>query len=214
MIRLFYVLLLCFVSTSSLSGCFYAGAYGIYKNNQIKNQESIAAMESAHVDKNNRARVRFVGQATIDIDFYRNQKCYGGENKTMVSRKGIDGLFTSKKPFSIGMPQTENTKKLSNKDGFLPIYVNKAFYREYALAAGEPVTISMSYGETTGKTSYSCGVENSYFVPERDKDYEISVDAEPSKGVCVYNISQILSESGEVKVIPLKDRLPAPKCKH
>lgn len=212
MVRLIYVLLLCIACTSSLSGCVAAVGYAIYKNNQIKNQEVDAAMQSANVDQSNRARVRFIGQATVDMGFYRNQQCYGNKNKTMVSRDGIGGLFTSKKSFSIGMPQTENTKKLSDRDGLLPISVAKAFYREYAFAADEPVTISTSYSESTGQMNYSCPLVNAYFVPEKNKDYEVTLDVKLDQKLCFYKISQIVSEANEVKVIRVSDAQTAPKC--
>ncbi|WP_369935198.1 hypothetical protein [Xanthomonas tesorieronis] len=122
--------------------------------------------EQARVNPDNQARIRFFGQAAIGLEFYRNTVCYGGDAESETpSSSGFGGAFGSKKNISLGMPVTPNVTNLKQRNGILA----KAFYREYAITAGEPIAIHASYYETTGSNGISRGCDDfgATFVPEK-----------------------------------------------
>lgn len=162
--------------------------------------------EQAQVNPDNQARIRFFGQAVIGLEFYRNTMCYGGNAESETpSSSGFGGAFGSKKNISLGMPVTPNVTNLKQRNGILA----KAFYREYAIAAGEPIAIHASYYETTGASfaspsgiSRGCDDFGVSFVPEKGQDYEVALDL--SRQYCHLTISRI-SETGDgVALAPVK----------
>lgn len=143
------------------------------------------------------ARVRFFGQAVIGLTFYENKTCREGRG-VEASKTGFGGLFNNKQNISLGIPETPNVVNLKQRDGIL----SKAFYREYSVNASEPLTISASLKETTGRTGYSCGQLDYYFVPEAGRDYEVALDIQNQ--ICSLSVMQIESVEAEVKLLPVK----------
>lgn len=157
----------------------------------------------------NQARLRFFGQAVIDLEFYNNSACYGGENGTVASSSGFEGAFGSKENITIGIPITPNVENLKNRDGILA----RAFYREYTVSANKPLSIVANYYATTGVSSYSCKNMAVAFVPEKGKDYEVSLDFIEDKGsdYCLLNITKIDVINSKVALTPV-DIKKANKC--
>jgi hypothetical protein len=107
---------------------------------------------------------------------------------------------------SLGMPETPNLINLDQRDGFL----SKAFYREYAVDAGRPLTIQGSEAQTPGgRYSYSCGPIAGSFVPHSGKDYEVAFNY--SNQFCRIDVAEIDSSEGDIKMSPLL-LVPAAKC--
>ncbi|WP_295960178.1 hypothetical protein [uncultured Xanthomonas sp.] len=157
--------------------------------------------EQARVNPDNQARIRFFGQAAIGLEFYRNAMCYGGDAETETpSSRGFSGAFGSKKNISLGMAVTPNVTNLKQRSGILA----KAFYREYAIAAGEPIAIHASYYETTGPIGISsrCKDFGVSFVPEKGQDYEVSLDL--SRQTCHLTISRISETSDGIALTPVE----------
>lgn len=150
------------------------------------------------------ARVRFFGQAVINLTFYKNKTCYGGRG-VQASKSGFGGAFGSKKNISLGIAETPNVVNLKQRDGILA----KAFYREYSVNAGEPLTISASLYETTGRTDYSCRQLDRYFIPEAGRDYEVALDIDGQ--TCRLGVAQIDSTEAQVKLLPV-ELLAAKDC--
>ncbi|MBN6112951.1 hypothetical protein [Xanthomonas bonasiae] len=164
--------------------------------------------EQARVNPDNQARIRFFGQAVIGLEFYRNTMCYGGDAESETpSSSGFGGAFGSKKNISLGMPVTPNVTNLKQRNGILA----KAFYREYAITAGEPIAIHASYYETTGSSPYftspngisrGCDDFGVSFVPEKGQDYEVALDL--SRQYCHLTISRISETSDGVALAPVE----------
>jgi hypothetical protein len=149
------------------------------------------------VAKDEHARIRLFGQAAVDLSFYPDAACYGGK-RVKVSGSGFGGLFGSKKNISLGMPETPNVTNLKERDGNL---FAKAFYREYSVAAGKPLTVVGSSFESTGRTSISCGEVGGYFVPEDGKDYDVVFNH--YSGTCKVVVTEIDATAAPVKVWPV-----------
>ncbi len=150
------------------------------------------------------ARVRFFGQAVIGLTFYKNKTCKGGRG-VVASKTGLGGVFSSKKNISLGIAETPNVVNLKQRDGILA----KAFYHEYAVNADEPLTISASLNETTGRTDYSCGKLDGYFIPEAGRDYEVALDI--GNQICRLSVMQIDATEAEVRLLPVELSV-AKKC--
>ena len=189
----------------ALSGCTTVYLVHQYK----KKIDTEVTEQSSPVIQGDHARVRFLGQAVIDIGFYRNQACYGAGNIIKASNDGIKGALGSKKNISIGMPITSNVTKMKERDGFFA----KAFYREYAVAASEPLTISASTFETTGRTSAWCRDMHISFVPQQNTDYEVTYDINKGDKYCRLNIMKIEQEGSEISLVPVSALKMAPACK-
>lgn len=164
--------------------------------------------EQARVNPDNQARIRFFGQAVIGLEFYRNTMCYGGDAESETpSSSGFGGAFGSKKNISLGMPVTPNVTNLKQRNGILA----KAFYREYAITAGQPIAIHASYYETTGSSPYfaspngisrGCDDFGVSFIPEKGQDYEVALDL--SRQYCHLTISRISETSDGVALAPVE----------
>jgi hypothetical protein len=150
------------------------------------------------------ARVRFFGQAVIGLTYYENKTCYGGDG-IEASKTGLGGVFSSKKNVSLGIAETPNVVNLKQRDGILA----NAFFREYSVKAGEPITISAYLYESTGRTAYSCPQMNVYFIPGAKNDYEIALDT--ANKICRLNVMQLESTETGVRLLPV-ELSTAKKC--
>jgi hypothetical protein len=165
------------------------------------------------VNPNNQARVRFFGQAVLGLEFYRNNTCFGGDSET-ASSTGFGGAFGSKKNIELGIPHTPNVANLKERNGILA----KAFYREYAVTAGEPMAIEASYAEATGgglwgkKQGLSgCKGFGGSFVPVKGADYEVTLDVGGSS--CKLVVSKIDVAKNTTVVLSPVALKPASECK-
>ncbi|WCE05521.1 hypothetical protein [Pseudoxanthomonas sp. JBR18] len=155
--------------------------------------------DQRQVNPDNQARIRFFGQAVIGLEFYRNTMCYGGDAESETpSSRGFGGAFGSKKSISLGMPVTPNVINLKQRNGILA----KAFYREYAITAGEPIAIHGSYYEATSHMSRGCEDFGVSFVPEKDQDYEVALDL--TDKFCRLVVSKISQTSEGVALAPVE----------
>lgn len=160
------------------------------------------------------ARVRFFGQAAIGIKLFKNQSCYAGRG-IQASKKGPFGG----KNVSIGMPNSPNVDNMKSRDGIL----FAATYHEYAVRAGQPLTIHVDYSETTGSVRLTTGnmitetegISNScekfaeVFTPEAGQDYDVTVDI--GRGTCQLHVQKIESKDSAVRLQPVATA-KAPKC--
>ena len=101
----------------------------------------------------------------------------------------------SAKNKSIGIPETETTRHLSEQNGIL----SKAMYKEFVIPANKPVNVQAAYiGLTTTATSVqektiayegSCHSDTVSFVPQAGHDYEvISLKQGSNCGVAVAEV--------------------------
>lgn len=171
----------------------------------------------------NTARIRLFGQNAVMVKYYPNSKCAKGDSVAVSG--GLGDAFSSflgtVKSQSIGIPETPNTKNMAARDGVL----SKAYFREYEIVAGQPMTIAMGFREaqaappavlpvsaasgdrTANMAAPSgaiyCRTIATTFVPEKGKDYEAALDIRSSEGVCVQTIHEVNNTPGGVVLTPV-----------
>lgn len=155
------------------------------------------------------SRIRVFGQNGITVDFYENSACIGGNAKKTRVSGGLGDAFSSflgrAKNTSIGMAETPNTKRLTERDGM----VSKAYFREYQIAGNQPVALSMYFqsGPTGGVRCTNLG---GTFTPEAGKDYDIAVNLEP--GQCRAMVQEIRTDAQGAVTMTDITTTPASKC--
>ncbi|SDX21192.1 hypothetical protein SAMN04515617_10260 [Collimonas sp. OK242] len=156
--------------------------------------------------KSDTARIRLFGQNGMGVKYYPNSACYGGESVTVSG--GIGDAFSSflgtASNTSIGMPETPNSGKPSARNGLF----SKAFFREYKIAADQPLTLKLDFQSNPGVRYGYCKTIAGTFVPEAGKDYEISLDIKD--GMCVPILNELQSTADGVILQPV----PASKAEH
>jgi hypothetical protein len=148
---------------------------------------SSSQVETTNTATDDTARIRLFGQNGFGIKLYQNSACVGGKSITVSG--GLGDAFSSfvgtASNKSIGMPATHNTENSSNRNGFF----SKAFFREYAIAAGKPVTITSGFASNPGPVYTACKRIATTFTPEAGKDYEVTLDITPTH--CLQVISEM-----------------------
>lgn len=155
------------------------------------------------------ARIRLFGQNGFGVRFYENSACIGGKAKETTVSGGVgdafSSLFGSVKNVSIGIKDTPNTLNISKRNGI----ASKAYFREYEVAAAQPLTVQMSFQSNPGGSYAYCNAVGGSFTPEAGKDYEASLDVEA--GSCVAVIREIADAADgsvqlqKVNVAPTKE---------
>lgn len=160
-------------------------------------------LASSHGGK---ARIRFFGQNGVDLSFYRNRSCYqdglfgltGGESVSGRFGAGLASLFGVVGSDSIGMPETNSSMHLHDKD----LIGGKAFYREYEFTADEPLTVAAR--------RVGCGPLAITFNPETNKDYEFEITGQD--GFCELVASRLAGVISPATLQPLRDYVQASRC--
>ncbi|MDR0674266.1 MAG: hypothetical protein LBF93_11590 [Zoogloeaceae bacterium] len=134
-------------------------------------------------DPERTARIRLFGQNQKPSAMTFGKDCALGKVSVGGSLGDAFRSFTrSADNESLGIPETETTRQLSQRDGIL----SKAFYREFVIPAGSLVNVRAAFiGLTTTLTHYTENMkyETVYqepshktritsFTPEAGKDYE------------------------------------------
>lgn len=145
---------------------------------------SVWADGSTEYNPAEQARIRLFGQnqkptiMTSGIDCEQGQK---GEKVNVGGGLGdaFGSFIGSAKNKSIGIPETETTRHLSEQNGIL----SKALYKEFVIPANKPVNVQAAYiGLTTTATDAqqttilyegSCQSNTVSFVPQAGRDYEV-----------------------------------------
>jgi hypothetical protein len=172
------------------------------------------------------ARMRLFGQNGVQVIFYQNSTCIGGNGPSTTVSGGVGDAFSSffgtAKNVSIGMKETPNTTNIAKRNGMM----SKAYFREYQIPANQPLTLKMAFQNapsvpyshvvsssggrqeivsgTTG--TLTCSKLGGSFTPEAGKDYEVALDVHG--GYCNAVVREIqVDENGavtmqEVKVEP------------
>ena len=152
------------------------------------------------------SKIRLFGQNGIGVIFYKNSKCSGGSDSVRVSG-GLTSAFSSflgaVKNESLGIPETDTTRSLSQRSGIL----SKAYFKEYEIDPGNPITIVMRF-QDVGIRKH-CGNIAGTFIPEPSVNYEGHLDLDLNAGVCRFSIDRV-SNDGSLSPISLD---PAQACK-
>lgn len=145
---------------------------------------TFAQEPNTQYDPNNQARIRLFGQNGRPTIMISGIDCNVGNKGEEVNIGGSMGdafgsLLGSAKNVSLGMPQTEATKTISEQNGML----SKAIYKEFDILANKPVNIRSAFiglsnvlhGKYVTITQYegNCKSKTISFVPQAGKDYEV-----------------------------------------
>ena len=143
------------------------------------------------------ARLRLFGQNGIGVTLYKNSACTGGAESIRVSGgfgSALSSLFGSVTNESIGIPETITSSSLAQRDGAL----SKAYFREYAVESGKPLTVTMGFQDPALRKY--CKTIAATFIPAPDSDYEGRLDVDLNKGQCVFSIGQVLADGSLMPV--------------
>jgi hypothetical protein len=154
------------------------------------------------------ARVRLFGQNGAMIDFYENSRCVGGGGpKTRVSGGFGDALssFVGRaKNVSIGMTETPTTTQLAQRDGMF----SKAYFREYEVAANQPVALDMHFQNAPGGAR--CNQFGGTFNPAAGKEYEVTLNIVGRQ--CVAVVKEIQKDGQDAVSLRDVTLLPTNNC--
>lgn len=160
---------------------------------------SAALAEEAATPSSEPARLRLFGQNGVNVKYYPNSACRGGESVSVSG--GIGDAFSSfigaAKNKSIGMPASPNTENQSARDGML----SKAYYREYEVTPGQPITITMHFQSNPGKRYMYCTTVATSFVPEQGKNYEGTFEIQD--GICLQVVNELQNTSEGTMLKPV-----------
>lgn len=152
------------------------------------------------------ARLRLFGQNGTGVVFYKNSACDGGTDSVRVSG-GLGSAFSSflgsVKNESIGIPETETTKRLQQRDGIL----SKAYFKEYEIDPGKPVTVAMGFNDAGMRRQ--CRLIAATFLPEAGLSYEGRLDLDMQAGLCRFVVNRVADDGG-LSAVALA---PASACK-
>jgi hypothetical protein len=163
------------------------------------------------------SRIRVFGQNGAMAQLYAGSACIkgrGGERVSGSLGSAFGSLVGKVSNVSLGMPETENTRNLSQMDGI----ASKAYFREYAIPAAVPTSLRLGFQGvpsfyTVGGVRYSgptaaCSGAIS-FVPEAGFDYEAGFSWRGR--TCQLSVNQIVDEGGDTRLVPVTVQT-APKC--
>jgi hypothetical protein len=144
-------------------------------------------------------RLRVIDDARVDLRFYRNRSCPDGDGViASSSAKVSSGMFRPKNTFLIGIPETPTLEAMKARTGGM---LSQAYYREFALAPGQPLALQAGYVSGWRPESFVCRFPVFWFVPEKGSDYE--VETEVADGVCRLRLGRIEMSEGKAKVLPV-----------
>lgn len=162
------------------------------------------------------SRIRIFGQNGAIAQLHAGKACIKGHGERVSGGLGsaFGSLFGAVSNVSLGMPDTESTRNLSEMNGI----ASKAYFREYAIPAGIPTSLRLGYQDvssfyTVGNVRYS-GPSSSCsgaisFVPEAGRDYEVGFSWQGR--LCQLSVNQIIDEGGTTRLEPMPVQ-SAPKC--
>lgn len=163
------------------------------------------------------SRIRVFGQNGAMAQLYAGSACVksrGGERVSGSLGSALGSLIGKVSNVSLGIPETESTRNLSQMDGI----ASKAHFREYAIPAGIPTTLRMGYQgvpsfysvggvQYSGPTTSCSGAVS--FTPEPGKDYEVGFSWQGR--VCRIGVNVVIADGDDVRLEPVATT-DAPKC--
>lgn len=189
------------VCLATVSEAFCGDTYGQEQAVVQTSSQAATPTNTASVPIRSTSRIRFFSQNGFGVQFYENSACIGG-NARETSIPGLKEAFLSFigtiKNARIGIRDTPTTLDIEKRNGIL----SKAYFREYEVAADQPLTVRMSYG-TPSDYKY-CDWIGATLVPRAGKDYEASLDV--GHGLCMLVIREIVDAADggvQLRMVPL-----------
>lgn len=167
---------------------------------------------SQQYDAGESARIRLYGQNGKPSTMW--VQTGGGGQPVEVKVGGslgdaLGSMVGAVKNESIGIAETENSRRLNARDGML----SKAFYREFVVPAGKPLQVSNAFIGLTHVQSMpfggpqlvhrqrSCSSSKIRFIPRAGKDYEVSTYQ--SGNACTVIVFEIQTSAGKTALVPV-----------
>lgn len=198
-----------FCAMTTISTALYADGSPVAEAASAVASSAVASSSAVAVASEvnpKKARIRLFGQNGTGVVYYPNSKCEGGSNSVTVSG-GLGTTFSSFfgtiKSESIGIPETETTRNLAKRSSLL----SKAYFREYQINAGEPITVALSFQDVGGA---HCNALVYSFVAESGVDYEGRLDMDFDAKTCSYVMNSV-GNDGSLLPVRLSS---SPSCKH
>lgn len=154
------------------------------------------------------ARIRFYGyRGGHRMEFYQPSMCYRGgatgTDVTMGEGSTFGGMFAKSRSVSIGMPERPRTLAIKSRPK------SETYYREFEIAANQPLTIGMSEARKSGDRIYKCETGAS-LMPLAGADYE--ADFRMTDAGCFLIVKEIGLVDSVVTEYPV-EVARAPVCK-
>lgn len=171
---------------------------------------AFAQEPNVEYNPNNQARIRLFGQNGKPTIMSSGIDCKVGNKGEEVNIGGSMGdafgsLLGSAKNVSLGIPQTEATKTISEQNGML----SKAIYKEFVIPANKPVNIrsafiglsNVLYGKGVIITQYegNCKSKTISFVPQAGKDYEV-ISLQRGENCVLPTVFEVITEDSQTKL--------------
>lgn len=173
------------------------------------------------------SRLRMFGHNGASAVLYRGSACVkdfwsaDGEKASGGLGSAFGSFFGSVSNRSLGIPETETSRKLSSRDSLL----SKVYFREYVIPAGQPSSMRLGFQDVSPfylrpprsvsgiiyRPEYvdrSCHGAIS-FVPEAGKDYEVAFSFEGN--TCHAALNEVVGTGDAVELIPVPVSI-APDC--
>ncbi|MGO4222384.1 hypothetical protein AB4Y64_11090 [Lysobacter sp. TAF61] len=163
------------------------------------------------------SRIRVFGQNGANADLHPASACLKRDGRVRVSGtlgSAFGSLIGTVSNVSLGIPETVNTRNLSQMNGI----ASKAYFREYAIPSGVATSLRLGFqdvsnfytagGVTYTQVSPSCSGSIS-FTPQSGQDYEVGFSWQGR--TCQLSVNHVIDEGGEVRLEPVTV-VPAPKC--
>lgn len=184
-------LALCLMMSIPLAGCFMA-------------QKSTVIPSKQYFDKESQARIRLFGPyGNPTIKHYVGKTCEDWRS-TMgkkIHHRVNNGLPRRIKNISLDMPITKRSDSASNDKGIM----FRDSFKEYAIDAGQPVTLDGSVSVQLDNYSSACRVAVS-FTPIAGKDYEAYyIENNKSCTIAIREIQNDVDENNLAKTTEVKD---------
>lgn len=196
------------------SAIFFSLGIWIYVQSASASESESAPVSSSALNdtpaprREGKAGLRVFGRNAVSLNFYRNSTCYqrgsfgltGGEAASGSFGAALASFLGTSTNSTIGIPETNSTIRLHDRDAVL----SKIFYREFEVAAGEPLTVA-----AVGPGA-ECGFSAVTFMPEANKNYEFELELQGKS--CVLLALELIGDTSPAMLRPLQNYVPASRC--
>lgn len=150
-----------------------------------------------------KARIRLFQQNGLSGGLSNEAACRADDSAAAAGAGFWDvfaSTFHAASNTSIGMPETETTRTLSDRSKA----GSKAYFVEREVTAQAPVTLNYSF--ESAATGRACRTVYAYFIPEPGADYEARMDL--TGGYCILLVRRIDAD-GSLLRVPLQRAAPS-----
>jgi hypothetical protein len=186
-------------------------AFPLFFSPSFAQENSKPSAESAG-DNAQTSRLRMFGQNGASAVLARDSSCAkniwsdGVEKVSGGMGSAFSSFIGTVSNTSLGIAETDTTRKLSNKDGML----SKAYFREYVIPADKPSTMTMGFQDVSS-FYVADGIRYDWvkpscrgaitFTPRAGEDYEAAFVWEGK--TCQLSVNQVVTKEGKTELVPV-----------